>query len=221
MRTPLLVLAVLSLTLTACGSGTGATDVVAAAPAASATTSVPNPGAGTNTEASAPEGFRTFTFVTGSEVRFIVTEELRGSPKTVVATNTALSGEFIVDEAELTVVDGAVVVIDASAFVTDEDRRDGAIDRFILDVSDHPEITFSIESVSSSGGVGGSLTIRGVVHPVVFDATANQAGDTIAVSGSAVINRTDWDLSIPSVPFVANVSEEVTLEFDFVLEPAG
>ena len=42
--------------------------------------------------------------------------------------------------------------------------------------------------------------------------------DRIEGSGSAVVLRSDFGLQIPSVPNVANVSDEVILEIDFVAE---
>ena len=68
----------------------------------------------------------------------------------------------------------------------------------------------------------GDLTIRGISNPVTFDVTVDEASaDGIEASASATVDRTDWDLNIPSVPFVASVAEEVTLELDLVLAPAG
>ena len=40
--------------------------------------------------------------------------------------------------------------------------------------------------------------------------------DQLAGSATTVINLESFELTIPSVPFVANVGEEVTLEIDFV-----
>lgn len=215
MRTTPSFLIALVLALVSCGTDTSPPADIEAPAATAAPATEPTEPVGTAAE------HRSFTFAEGSEVRFVITEELRGDPKTVVGTNTEVSGEFLIDEVELGLMDDAVVTVAAAEFVTNEDKRNGAIDRFILDVTAHPEITFSIESISSAGQVGGTLTIRGIAHAVVFDVAASQTADSITLSGSAMVNRTDWDLNIPSVPFVANVSEEVTLEFDFILEPVG
>ncbi len=184
---------------------------------APATTVAPTP---TTTEAPAPTGPGQYEIAAGSEVRFFIDEELRGSPFTVVAVNTSVAGSFVVDPEGPTLVDGGQIVIGAADFVTDSDLRNGAIDRFILQPSTFPEITFDIATATPTE-VSGTLTIRDIPNDVTFETSLE--GDALAYvfTGTAIVDRTLWELNIPSVPFVATVSEEVTLEFDFVIEPAG
>ncbi|UCG40890.1 MAG: YceI family protein [Acidimicrobiia bacterium] len=228
----LTVLLAASLVLGACAgvetATTTTTTTAAAVPAttqapatteATTTTAAPTTTT-TSTEAPAPSGQWQYEIADGSAVRFTIDEELRGSPATVVAVNTSVSGAFIVDTEGPTLVDGGQVVVRAADFVTDSDLRNGAIDRFILEVTAHPEIVFDITSATPTEA-SGTLTIREISNDVTFETTL--AGDALAYTyaGTAVVDRTLWDLNIPSVPFVANVSEEVTLEFELVLEPAG
>jgi hypothetical protein len=44
---------------------------------------------------------------------------------------------------------------------------------------------------------------------------ATDSADLLSGTATTTINRTNYELNIPSVPQVANVSEEVALEFDF------
>lgn len=222
-----------SLVLVACAGTETATTTTTAAPAATeapattqapATTEAPAttvaPTTTTTTEAPVPTGEGEYEIAAGSEVRFIIDEELRGSPFTVVAVNTSVSGSFGVDTEGPALIRGSQVVVGAAGFVTDSDLRNGAIDRFILESSTFTEIVFDIESATPTE-VTGTLTIREISNPVTFETSLD--GDALAYffSGTATVDRTAWDINIPSVPFVANVSEEVTLEFDLVLEPAG
>ena len=58
---------------------------------------------------------------------------------------------------------------------------------------------------------------RDITQPVTFEVTATV--DALnQLSGTAVttVQRADYDLNIPSVPQVADVSEEVRVELDFV-----
>jgi polyisoprenoid-binding protein YceI len=220
-----------SLVLVACSGAETATTTTTTTTAAPATTQAPATTEATTTtvaptttttttEAPAPSGQGQYEIADGSTVQFTIDEELRGSPFTVVAVNTSVSGAFIVDTEGPTLVDGGQVVIRAADFVTDSDLRNGAIDRFILEVTAHPEIVFDITSATPTEATG-TLTIREIPNDVTFETTL--AGDALAYTytGTAVVDRTLWGLNIPSVPFVANVSEEVTLEFELVLEPAG
>jgi polyisoprenoid-binding protein YceI len=69
-------------------------------------------------------------------------------------------------------------------------------------------VTFTLE---------GQLTIRETSQPVIFDVqVVAQADGRLSGTARAVIRRSEFGLSIPSVPNVANVEEEVELYIDFV-----
>jgi polyisoprenoid-binding protein YceI len=61
------------------------------------------------------------------------------------------------------------------------------------------------------------MTIKGTTSGVSFDVTATLI-DTKTIEGTAnsVVLRSDFGIGIPSVPSVANVSDEVVLTLDFV-----
>lgn len=226
-------LSVLVMLLAACGGE--ASETTTTTEAQSATTEAPGTTMPTETSESSETtvvatGPVVMSVADGTEVRFSVDEVLRGDDVVVRATNTSVSGEVTVDFADPDQSVLGVITIDATRFVTDEDRRNEAIRRFILDTGDFPEVTFTPVTFTGAddvldGGVGtitGDLTIRDITNEVTFEVTDGVvAEDGISASAMAVVNRTDWDLNIPSVPFVASVGEEVTLEIDLVLSPTG
>jgi polyisoprenoid-binding protein YceI len=65
--------------------------------------------------------------------------------------------------------------------------------------------------------VTGNLKIRDAVNPATFDVEVT-ADSATQISGLAqtTIALADYALSIPDVPFVADVSEDVGLELQFV-----
>lgn len=82
-----------------------------------------------------------------------------------------------------------------------------------------------MEGVPASVGVGdsltlqvtGDLTIREITRPETFAVTVQVVSTTeLRVSGTTQVLRENYELTIPSVPSVANVTNEVQLEFDFV-----
>jgi polyisoprenoid-binding protein YceI len=182
-------------------------------------------------EEMASAGPRAFQIVPeSSEVRFIISEVLRGQPKTVVGATSDFSGEIQIDPANPAQTQISTIEINAGNFVTDSTQRNGAIRRFILQSSQHPTITFeptSIEGLPASATAGesfdfrvtGDLTIRDISQPVTFDmtVTANSENELSGL-GSATVQRGDYSLTIPSVPSVAGVSEEVRLEIEFVAQ---
>lgn len=163
-----------------------------------------------------------------SEARFSIDEELLGQPKTVVGVTNAISGEIKVDASNPAASAIGPIQIDAGTFVTDNDRRNRAIRRFILQSNRYQYITFSSTELSGmpdSVAVGdevefevtGDLTVREVTNPVLFIVTLRVISES-ELSGSAatILVVEDYELRIPDVPSVANVGEEFIVEFDFV-----
>lgn len=178
---------------------------------------------------------QTFVIVSDeSEARFILNEELFGQPKTVVGATNQIQGEIQVVPDNPSASRIGVITIDARTFQTDSGRRDGAIRRFILqsERDEYRYITFTpteIRGMPESVAVGdtitfqvvGDLKIRDIVQPVTFDVTLEVVSEQeLRGSATTQITRDMFDLNIPRVPNVANVSNEVTLEFDFVARPA-
>jgi polyisoprenoid-binding protein YceI len=164
-----------------------------------------------------------------SQVRFSIYEELNGVPTTVVGVTNQVAGEAALDLSDLSQTLLGEIRINARTLVTNEDRRNQAIRNRILNTDQFEYITFLPAQITGLDGsavvgqtitfqVSGDLTIRQVTLPVVFDVTT-VLGSNNQITGTAttVIQRSNFQLAIPSVPFVANVGEDVTLEIDFVL----
>ena len=179
--------------------------------------------------ASAPT---TFELAEASSATFRLDEELRGSPTTVVGTSGIVLGQIQIDRDDLSNSQVGEILINARDFETDAGLRNRAIRGPILDTETFEFISFvpsSIEGLSGTAAIGdeltftvsGDLTIRDVTQPVTFDVTATLTSDT-AIEGAAstTVERGAFDLVIPSVPSVANVSEQVGLTLNFVAESA-
>ena len=162
-----------------------------------------------------------------SEVRFELNEVLRGEPKTVVGTTDQVAGEIAVDLGDLSSTQVGAIQVNARGLSTDNNFRNRAINNEILNTGDFEFITFEPTAVSGLSGsavvgdtfeftVSGDLTIRDITQPVTFDVTATAVSDSqIEGTASAVVQRADYNLQIPSVPSVADVEEEVELYIDF------
>jgi polyisoprenoid-binding protein YceI len=167
-----------------------------------------------------------------SQVRFNIHEELRGQPKDVIGVSNQIAGEVAVDLNDLSSARIGEIVINARTLATDDSRRNQAIRNRILFTDQYELITFKPTQISSLKGsaapsqsfvfqVTGDLTIKDVTKPVTFDVTVIvESPERLVGSAKTSINRADFNLNVPSVPFVANVGETMTLETDFVLKPA-
>lgn len=165
-----------------------------------------------------------------SKAAFSIDEKLRGKAFTVLGVTSKVSGDITLSPDDLSQAKIGVIQIDARDLSTDSSFRNTAIRRFILESNkdEFQFITFeptAIDGLPASAKVGdtltfkitGNLKVRAIVKPVTFETTATMVSDT-EISGTAktVVTRTDYELTIPSVPGVADVADEVPLEITFV-----
>jgi polyisoprenoid-binding protein YceI len=174
---------------------------------------------------------RLFTIVPAeSEARFIVDEVLFGRPNTVVGATDEVSGTISVDLADPTRTTVGVIEVNARSLATDNRFRNRSVNRLILQSNrdEYQYITLTptaIEGLPTTAAAGdtmslqltGDLRIRDIVQPTTFAVTVTAVSE-VRLEGLAVgtVRRADFDLQIPSVEGVADVSEEVRLELAFV-----
>lgn len=165
-----------------------------------------------------------------SEVRFILTEDLRGVPTTVVGVTDQVAGDVLVDFTTPANSRVGMIRINARTLATDNNFRNGAIRERILQSiqADYEFIEFTPTAITGLPArvevgqavtfeITGDLKVRNIVRPVTFEATVTAtADDRLEGTASTTVQRADFNLTIPNVPGVANVSEAVQLEIDFV-----
>jgi polyisoprenoid-binding protein YceI len=172
---------------------------------------------------------QTFSLSEGSEARFYIDEVLLGNDKTVVGTTPGVTGEIQFDVASPQATTVGVITVDASQLATDDNRRNGQIQNRILESSseEFKFITFeptSITGLPEAVAVGdtfnvqmiGNLTIHGVTNEETFEVAVTVVSETeLQGLGSTTILHADYGLSIPRVPMVASVEDDVKLEIAF------
>lgn len=175
-----------------------------------------------------------FAIVPGeSRAAFSLTELLRGQPKTVVGETSQVAGQITLDLADLAQSQVGPIEVTVGSLATDSGFRDRAIRDFILNTGQYPSVTFRPTSLSGLSGAGrtgqtlafeitGDLTIRDVSRPVTFAVTAQGTSPKrITGTATATLRRSDYSLQIPSVPQVADVSDNVVVTLDFVAQAAN
>lgn len=171
-----------------------------------------------------------FEFTDESVATFTIDEVLRGDPQTVLGTSGIVLGQIQIDRADLSNSQVGEILVNARDFETDSSSRNRAIRGPILDADTFEFISFvptSIDGLTGAATVGeelvftiiGDLTIRDVTQEVAFDVSAILTSETtIEGTATTVVNRNDFELAIPSVAAVADVSEDVPLTLEFVAE---
>ncbi len=162
---------------------------------------------------------------------FEIDEILRGSPNRVFGETDQVAGQIQIDLADLSAIQFSQIVINVRTFTTDSERRDRAIRGPIILNSASDEFEFITLDVSPATGLSGSvepgdvltfsltgdLSIKGVTNEVTFDVFATLSDEsTIEGSVTATVLRSDYGIGIPTVPGVADVSDEVALDLRFV-----
>lgn len=168
-----------------------------------------------------------------SEVRFIIHEELFGNPKEVIGATNEVAGDIIVDFANPANSQVGEIRVNARTLETDDENRTRALRNQILQsrMDDFEYATFVPTSLSGLPeepvAVGdavtfqltGDLTVRNITNSVTFDVTVTlDSNERLQGSASTSTTRAAYELTIPNAPGVANVTDEVTLEIDFVAD---
>ena len=172
-----------------------------------------------------------------SEVRFLIDEVLRGADFTVVGVTDQVAGDISVNMADPAASDIGLIRINARTLATDNGNRNRALRTFILKSAEDEyeyaefetrELKFTPEQVTIGEPfrllVVGELRIAGVARTLAFetDITLESESRLSGVARNLVpLLHADLGLTIPDVPFVSDVAEEVRLEIDFVAESAA
>jgi len=208
----------------------GTTESESTGSESTADTVYPEPPAEVTTASVAPAAFQIVS--AESEARFTIDEILNGNDKTVIGTTSEVTGEMTFNLGNP--ADSAVgtITIGTGNFVTDNNFRNRAIRQFVLQSSQYPEITFTpteLAGLPASASVGdvvtfqivGNLTVREVTGVETFDVTVTVVSETRleGLATTTISRMNPYNLTIPDVPSVASVDEDMLLELEFVAAP--
>lgn len=100
-------------------------------------------------------------------------------------------------------------------------------DKDFFDAMNHPVATFNLSGIKSGEGkemVNGQLSIKGIKKEIEFPAKVNIKDNKVSAKGTAIIDRTLWDIKYGSGKFFDNlgdktISDEMEIEFDLTAIP--
>ncbi len=171
-----------------------------------------------------------------SQASFTLEEDLRGLRTTVIGSTDEVGGSISVVLAEPSASSIGTILVNARTLETDNSMRNRALRSMILRSSqaDNEFIkfqprelsNFSAESISAGESISfditGDLTVSGATQSVTFSAEVTLDSPTqISGSASVTLLHGDFGLTIPDVPGVANVTDDVELRLDFVARAEG
>ena len=172
------------------------------------------------------------TAAAGNSARYRIREQLVkvDLPNDAVGVTSGVTGVIATDAKGNIIPGESKFTVDVTTLKSDRDRRDGFVQKRVLETDKYPTVTFvptAVRGVSlplpKSGTkaleVDGNLTVRDQTHPVTWKVTARF--DASGVSGSAATAFTFASFAIdqPRVPVVLSVGDTIKLEMDFSMIP--
>jgi polyisoprenoid-binding protein YceI len=170
----------------------------------------------------------------GSSATYRVREQLasKSLPSDSVGTTKKITGGLVLDANGKIDSVKSKIVVDLTSLQSDSDRRDGFIQRGVLETNNfptaefHPTETQGLPSPLPTSGtvqfkLAGSMTIHGTSKPMVWDVTAQVAGSDVTGHALTSFTWADYGLSKPRVSVVLSVEDTVKLDVTLHLIPAA
>lgn len=134
--------------------------------------------------------------VTGSHFGTIAIKE--GS-LTVNEEGKLAGGRFVIDTT-------SIKVLDVTDPATNEQFAGHLASDDFFASGQYPEAVFQITAVNNNH-IEGDLTIKGITHPIGFDAIVAVAGNTLKAAGKIVVDRTLYGIKFRSGNFFQNLGD--------------
>jgi polyisoprenoid-binding protein YceI len=163
-----------------------------------------------------------FADFSGSFVGYRVQEELASiGAQEAVGRTPDVTGTMTISGATIAAVD---VTADLTTLESDDDRRDGQLQRQGIETGTFPTSTFrlttpidlgtlpaEVETISVTAT--GELTLHGQTQSVDMPLQARLSGGVITVTGSIPIIFADYGIERPTSMLVLSIADEGTMEF--------
>jgi polyisoprenoid-binding protein YceI len=163
-----------------------------------------------------------FSDFSSSWVGYRVDETLAGNrANTAVGRTPDVTGSLTLSGSQITNVE---VTANLQTLKSDDDRRDGQLERQAIQTSQFPQATFKLTSPIELGAVPadgqtitatatGELTLHGVTRTVEVPIEARLSGDVVTVAGSIAIQFADYDIEQPTSFVVLSIEDHGVMEF--------
>ena len=157
-----------------------------------------------------------------SWVGYRVDETLAGNrANTAVGRTPDVTGSLVLQGTSITSVE---IAANLQTLQSDDDRRDGQLERQSIQTGEFPEATFRLitpidlgtlpadgETVTATAT--GELTVHGVTRTVDIPIQARLSGDVVTVAGAIEIQFADYAIDQPTSFLVLSIEDHGTMEF--------
>ncbi|MFH1764799.1 MAG: YceI family protein [Gemmatimonadota bacterium] len=170
----------------------------------------------------------------GSEARYRVREQLAGFdfPSDAVGTTPEVTGAIVLDPDGAIVSERSEFRVRLASLASDNERRDGFVQRRTLEVEQYPEAVLIPrrlvdlphplpEAGPVSFQMEADLTLHGETRPTVWEMTADFGTEAITGFATTAFPFHTFGITVPQVARVLSVDDNIRLELDFRLAPEG
>lgn len=137
-----------------------------------------------------------------------------GHDWTMVATQSSFTGTV-----NGNAITGVKFVMKANALKSE--KKSETMDEKALksmQASKYPDITFTTESIPTSGGtVSGNLTITNVTKNVKIPVTVTKSGNTYIIKGKVSVKMTDYKVTPPTFLGFIKTGDDVTININLTV----
>jgi polyisoprenoid-binding protein YceI len=136
------------------------------------------------------------------------------------------NGELILNDEKLTggnftIDTGSIKILDITDDATNEQFAGHLASADFFSSEKYPESQLIIYSAEPGAGssyrIHGALTIKGITHPIDFDAKLDASGEDITASAKLNVDRTKYDMKFRSGNFFQNLGDNLIYN-DFELD---
>lgn len=179
----------------------------------------------------APAATRLVVAPTGNEARYRVREQFAGVdfPNDAVGRTAAVSGGIVLSADGSVVADQSMVTIDLRPLTSDKERRDGYVQRRLLQTEEFPTATLTVTALRgaprplpTSGTfrftLEGNLTVHGTTRPTSWTVEARATPEGYTGTATTQFTFETFGLTKPRVAVVMSVEDTIALEYDFTLQ---
>ncbi len=167
---------------------------------------------------------------TGNEARYRVREQLAGVdfPNDAVGVTHGVTGQIVLGPDGHVQPTDSRITIDLRALTSDKDRRDGYVQRRLLETDTYPNATLALTAIRGlpsplptsgmfAATLEGQLTIRGVTRPTTWTAEITATPTGFAGTAKTSFTFDQFEMTKPRVAVVLSVEDTIALEYDFTL----
>jgi polyisoprenoid-binding protein YceI len=172
------------------------------------------------------DGFR--LIINEGTARYEVQEELLGIgfPTDAVGSTQSLTGVIEVGTNGTIVSDGSMIEVDLRTLRSDEERRDGYLQRNTLQTDEYPFATLIPRQILGHTGplpisgrvtfdLIGDLTIRGITQEIFWQFVTDVEHDSVSGEARTEFSFGDFSLTRPKVRRVLSVEDRIRLVINF------